>query len=73
MEINLPPEVVELLNRKIETGEYHSVNDAIAMALLTLDSWEDMEAEYFTPGYLRQKFQDSIDKPAPRIPWQEFF
>ena len=73
MEINLPTEVEEMLNRKIESGEYHSARDAIAMALLTLDSWEDLEAECFTAGYLRQKFEDSLDKPTPRIPWREFF
>ena len=73
MEITLPPEVAEMLQRKIATGEYHSASDAIAMALLALDSWEEMEAEYFTPGYLRQKFQEAREQPAPRIPWQEFF
>ena len=73
MEINLPPEVAEMLQRKIAAGEYHSASDAIAMALLALDSWEELEAEYFTPGYLRQKFQAAREQPAPRIPWPEFF
>ena len=73
MKINLPPEVAEMLQRKIAAGEYHSASDAIAMALLALDSWEELEAEYFTPGYLRQKFQEGREQPAPRIPWQEFF
>lgn len=73
MEINLPPEVAEMLQRKVEAGEYHSASDAIAMALLALDSWEELEAEYFTAGYLRRKFQEAGEQPAPRIPWQEFF
>lgn len=73
MEINLLPEVAEMLQRKIAAGEYHSASDAIAMALLALDSWEELEAEYFTPGYLRRKFEEGQEQPAPRIPWQNFF
>ena len=73
MEINLPPEVADMLQRKIDAGEYHSASDAIAMALLALDSWEELEREYFAAGYLRQKFQEAQGQPSPRIPWQEFF
>ena len=73
MQITLPPEVMDILHRKIAAGSYHSPSDAIAMALLALDSWEEYEAEYLHPGYLRQAYAQAAGQPAPRIDWRAFF
>ena len=73
MQITLPPEVEAMLQRKIAAGSYHSASDAIAMALLALDSWEEYEAEYLHPGYLRQAYTEAAGQPTPRIDWQTFF
>ena len=73
MQITLPPEIAQMLHRKIAAGSYHSASDAIAMALLALDSWEEYEAEYLHPGYLRQAYQQAAGQPAPRIDWRSFF
>ena len=48
MEINLPPEVAEMLNRKLASGFYASASDAIAWALLALDdceAWHDQNTD----------------------------
>ena len=73
MQITLPPEIAQMLQRKIAAGSYHSASDAIVMALLALDSWEEYEAEYLHPGYLRQAYTQAAGQPAPRIDWHTFF
>ena len=60
MEINLPPEVAEMLERKIETGEYHSASDAIAWALLALDDCETWEDQNTDIEELRRWVQEGI-------------
>ena len=45
MEINLPAEVAEMLNRKVASGEYHSPTEVIVQALWLLDGWNDSEEE----------------------------
>ena len=48
MEINLPPEVAQMLDRKLASGFYASASDAIAWALLALDdceAWHDQNTD----------------------------
>ena len=73
MEINLPPEVAEMLQRKIATGEYPSASDAIAWALLALDDWETWSDENLDGEELRRLVQEALDDPGPAVSGKEFF
>ena len=73
MEINLPPQVEEMLNRKIASGMYHSATDAIAMALLVLDDYEEWEKENFPPQYVKEKIREALEESGPSVSGPEFF
>ena len=73
MEVNLPPEVAEMLQRKIDTGEYHSASDAIAMALLILDDWETWSDRNTDGAELRRLVQEALYDPDPAVDGKEFF
>ena len=73
MEITLPPEVAQMLNRKIAAGEYHSASDAIAWALLVLDDWETWSDQNIDAAELRRLVQEALDDPGPAVSGKEFF
>ena len=73
MEIHLPPQIEEMLNRKIESGLYHSASDAIAMALLVLDDYEEWEAANEDVEYVRKLIQEGAEDKRPSVSGQEFF
>ena len=73
MEIHLPPEVAQMLQRKIAAGEYHSASDAIAMALLILDDWETWSDQNSDAAELRRLVQEALDDPGPAVSGKEFF
>ena len=61
MEINLPPEVMDIIDRNIAAGQYHSPTEVIVQALWLLDGWHDSEAERVAK--LRQAVQQGLDGP----------
>ena len=65
MQINLPPEVEQILHRKIAAGSYNSPSDAIAMALLALDSWEEYEPNTSTPATSAKPTNKPPTSPPP--------
>ena len=73
MEINLPPEVAEMLNRKVDSGFYAAAKDAIAMALLILDDWETWSDRNTDGAELRRLVQEALDDPGPAVSGKEFF
>ena len=73
MEINLPPEVAELLNRKLASGFYASASDAIAWALLALDDCEAWHDQNTDIEELRRLVQEALDDPGPAVSGKEFF
>ena len=73
MEINLPPEVAEMLQRKIDTGEYHSASDAIAWALLALDDCETWEDQNTDIEEVRRLVQEGIASGLSETTPQQLF
>ena len=73
MKINLPPEVAEMLDRKLASGFYASASDAIAWALLILDDWETWSDENLDGEELRRLVQEALDDPGPAVSGKEFF
>ncbi len=61
MEINLPPEVMDIIDRNIASGQYHSPTEVIVQALWLLDGWHDSEAERLAK--LRQAVQQGLAGP----------
>ncbi len=55
----------ELVDRRLESGAYHSASDVVKAALIALDRMENAE--------LRMKLQESIDDPAPDIAAEDVF
>ena len=61
MEINLPPEVMAIIDRNIAAGQYHSPTEVIVQALWLLDGWHDSDAERLSK--LRQAVQQGLEGP----------
>ena len=61
MEINLPPEVMDIIGRNIAAGQYHSPTEVIVQALWLLDGWHDSEGERLSK--LRQAVQQGLAGP----------
>ena len=70
MEIHLPQEVEDIINRHIKSGIYHSPTEVIVQALWLLDGWNDTEEERLEK--LRKVVQEGIDS-GPSISGAEFF
>ena len=73
MEINLPAEVAEMLNRKMASGFYPSASDAIAWALLVVDDCETWEDENTDVEELRRFIQEGVDSGLSEITPEQFF
>ena len=73
MEVNLPPEVADMLQRKIDAGEYHSASEAIAWALLALDDCETWEDQNTDIEELRRLVQEGIASGLSETPPQQLF
>ena len=61
MEINLPPEVMAIIDRHIAAGQYHSPTEVIVQALWLLDGWNDSESERVAK--LRRAVQQGLEGP----------
>ena len=72
MEIHLPPEIEEMLKRKVEAGMYNSVDDAIATALCLLDDWDEIQDSWWGTEEIRKMVQEGLDS-GPPIPGEEVF
>ena len=73
MEINLPPEVESILNRKLASGFYTSASDAIAWALLVVDDceiWDDANTDV---EELRRFIQEGSESGLSEITPEQFF
>ena len=73
MEIELPPQVEEMLNRHIESGRYESRTQAICQAIFLLDDLAEWEDQNFPPEYVRKKIQEAIDGPGSHLSGKEVF
>ena len=73
MEINLPPEVAEMLNRKVDSGFYAAASDAIAWALLALDDCETWEDQNTDIEELRRLVQEGIASGMSETTPQQIF
>ena len=73
MEITLPPEVAEMLDRKLASGFYTSASDAIAWALLAMDdcaAWHDQNTDI---EELRRFIQAGIDSGLSETTPEQLF
>lgn len=59
MDVTLAPELEEIVNRKMESGEYSSAGEVISAGLLLLD--ERDELRQFRLKELRQEIAKGID------------
>ena len=73
MEINLPAEVEEMLNRKLASGFYTSASDAVAWALLVVDDCETWEDENTDVEELRRLIQEGVESGLSNVSGKEFF
>ena len=69
MEIYLPSDVEDIINRQMETGIFSSPNEVIVHALWLLDGWNDTEEEKLEK--LRKAVQEGLK--GPYIPGDEVF
>ena len=61
MEITLPPEVMDIIDRHIAAGQNHSPTEVIVQALWLLDGWHDSESERVAK--LRRAVQQGLEGP----------
>ena len=73
MEIHLPQEVEDIINRHIKSGRYESATQAICQAIFLLDELAEWEDENFPTEYLRQMIQEALDNEGPSVSGKEFF
>ena len=73
MEIHLPLQIEEMLNRHIESGRYESAPQAICQAIFLLDELAEWEDENFPTEYRRQMLQESIDSGPSSLSAKELF
>ena len=71
VEIHLPPEVEEIVNRQIHSGAYHSPSEVIVQALWLMDRWQDTKEEKL--DQLRQAIQEGIDSGRSSLSVGELF
>ena len=60
-----------MLKRKVESGMYNSVDDAIATALCLLDDWDEMQ-DSWDAEEIRKMIQEGLDS-GPALPGREVF
>ena len=70
MQITLPQEVMDIITRHIDSGQYHSPTEVIVQALWLLDGWHDTDAQKLEK--LRQAVQEALNDPGPRVSGEEF-
>lgn len=46
MSISLPPDLIRMIQEKVEDGLYASENDVIEVALRSMKSWSDAHQKY---------------------------
>lgn len=63
MEINLPPEVEQMLHRQVASGRYASPTQALVQAIYLLDDLDDLDDLWpqADPEKLRQLVQEGWD------------
>ena len=71
MEIYLPSDVEDIINRQMETGIFSSPNEVIVHALWLLDGWNDTEEEKLEK--LRKAVQEGIDSGFSSRSVEEIF
>ena len=71
MQITLPPEVMDIITRRLDSGQYHSPTEVIVQALWLLDGWHDTDAQKLEK--LRHAVQEALNDPGPRVSGKEFF
>ena len=69
MQITLPPEVMDILHRKIAAGQYSSPDEAIAFALQILDDYETWDDATIDRDELRKFLQEGM--AGPFLPGEE--
>ena len=69
MQITLPPEVMDILHRKIAAGDYNSPDEAIAFALQILDDYETWDDATTDHAALRRFIQEGMT--GPFLPGEE--
>ena len=69
MQITLPPEVMDILHRKIASGDYNSPDEAIAFALQILDDYETWDDATIDRDALRKFLQEGLS--GPFLPGEE--
>lgn len=67
MEITLPQEVMDIITRHIDSGQYHSPTEVIVQALWLLDGWHDTDAQKLEK--LRNAVQEGL--AGPFLPGEE--
>jgi len=73
MQLNVPPDLETLINKRLSSGSYKSVEDVLRRALEAQDaeeSWTDEErralAAHLEEGYLQAERGESIDGAQAR-------
>lgn len=69
MQITLPPEIAQILHRKIAAGDYNSPDEAIAFALQILDDYETWDDATIDRDALRRFIQEGL--AGPFLPGEE--
>ncbi len=73
MQLNVPPDIEMLINKRLSTGSYASVEDVLRRALEAQDveeSWtteERLAAAHIEEGYLQAERGELIDGAQARI------
>ena len=71
MEIYLPSDVEDIINRQIESGDYSSPDEVIVQALWLLDSWHNTDEEKLEK--LRQAVQEGVESGFSSRSVEELF
>ena len=56
MNLSLPPQIRELIEQRVRSGKYRSIEDVVAAAVSTLEQQE--QAGEFAPGELEALIED---------------
>ena len=67
MNVNLTPQLEQMVRRKIASGLYTSASEVVREALRLMSAQDQMRAA--TLQQLRQDIQDGIES-GPAMPWQ---
>jgi Arc/MetJ-type ribon-helix-helix transcriptional regulator len=74
MQLNLPPDLETLINKRLSSGEYHTVKDVLRRALEAQDaeeSWTEEERQalssHIEEGYLQAGRGELIDGAQVRL------